>query len=109
MKKPDLESFETADNESRELQTIIVGNRSSRKNRNTDNALFIIEDDSNSRTRDCALDTKEEFIDDFDVVYIRSDDDDAHNGDVVAIIDRDTDCERLWLVFLVYELDQRLS
>jgi hypothetical protein len=77
--------------ESRELQTFINSGgsygRGRGRGRNTGTALFIVEDDNDRSTTRCADDTADEFEDDFDDIYIVDNDDDARNGDVVAVID----------------------
>ena len=86
------------DDESRELQTVIYGSDSRGRGRGRGQDLYIVEEDTSDRTIDCADDTAEEFEDDFRRIYIVDDDDDARDGDVVAVIDRSTNCKRLWLV-----------
>ena len=91
------------DDKSRELQTVIDatssrGGRSRSTNRGQN--LYIVEEDSSRRTIDCADETAEVFEDDFRKIYIVDDDDDARDGDVVAVIDKSTNCERLWSVLL---------
>lgn len=44
----------------------------------------------------CAEDTAYEFRRTFDTVVIATSDRQARDGDVVAIIDNDTDCKDLW-------------
>jgi hypothetical protein len=46
----------------------------------------------------CAEDTAYEFRNDFDETVIATSDRQARDGDVVAIIDDDTECEDLWQV-----------
>jgi hypothetical protein len=55
----------------------------------------------------CAEDTAYEFRNDFDETVIATSDRQARDGDVVAIIDDDTDCEDLWQV--TYEASFSLS
>jgi hypothetical protein len=59
-------------------------------------ALFIVEDDNDRSTTRCSDDTADEFEDDFDDIFIVDNDDDAQNGDVVAVIDGRTNCNKLW-------------
>jgi hypothetical protein len=77
--------------ESRDLQTFIYSGgsygRGRGRGRTTGTALFIVEDDNDRSTTKCADDTADEFEDDFDDIYIVDNDDDARNGDVVAVID----------------------
>jgi hypothetical protein len=56
--------------------------------RRTGTALFIVEDDNDRSTTRCADDTADEFEDYFDDIFIvDNEDEDAQNGDVVAVID----------------------
>lgn len=74
-------------------------NRSSnRRSRTSDdcNTLFIVKSDSRRSTMTCAEDTAYEFRNDFDETVIATSDRQARAGDVVAVIDDDTDCEDLW-------------
>ena len=76
--------------ESRELQTVLDHTDSSTwrdTGRRTGTALFIVEDDNDRSTTRCSDDTADEFEDDFDDIFIVDNDDDAQNGDVVAVID----------------------
>ncbi|KAL7510947.1 hypothetical protein ACHAXN_007862 [Cyclotella atomus] len=96
--------------ESRELQTVLDHTGSSTwrgTDRRTGTALFIVEDGNDRSTTRCADDTADEFEDYFDDIFIvDNEDEDAQNGDVVAVIDGDTDCDRLW-DDIYDEVDQR--
>ena len=86
--------------ESRELQTIIYGSRSSGRSRDRRRQdLYIVEEDNYRKTVNCADDVADEFDDDFDEIFFVDDEDDANddarNGDVVAVIDRGTRCDRV--------------
>jgi hypothetical protein len=68
------------------------------------NTLFIVKDDSSRSTRTCAEDTAYEFRKDFDKTVIATSDRQAKDGDIVAIVDSDVDCEHLWLVTIEHVL-----
>ena len=73
---PQYDSYTTASNlrgedETRELQTVIYGNSRGRgRTRSSGTALFIVEDDNDKSTLDCADEAAAVFEDDFDDVFI---------------------------------------
>lgn len=71
-------------------------NRRSRTRSDDCSTLLIVKSDSRRSTMTCAEDTAYEFRNDFDETVTATSDKQARDGDVVAIIDDDTDCEDLW-------------
>lgn len=60
--------------------------------------MFIVKDDSRSSTNSCAEDVAREFRHDFDEIVVATSDRQARDGDVVAIVDRNVDCDELMSV-----------
>ena len=57
--------------------------------------MIIVKDDDRSSTRTCTEDIAREFRYDFDEIVVATSDRQARDGDVVAIADRNVDCNDL--------------